>query len=102
MSEKMVHRISLSHTKMNIALNILSENLMDLVMVTSSNEVKDTLLRIKIDESYNKNAKNLGVSEVGTLKETVTYLRYIERSHINHHLHQVFLCNFAFLTGRLY
>ena len=53
----------------------MNEDLMELVMDAPVNEVKDNILRIKIDKTYDKNVKNLAPPEVNVLKEVVIYLR---------------------------
>ena len=42
-----------------MSLKAVNEDLMELVQNAPSNEVKENLLRIKTDETYDKNVKNL-------------------------------------------
>ena len=56
-------------------LMAVNEDLMELVQNAPSNEVKENLLRIKTDETYDKNVKNLWDPEVPALKDVLIYLR---------------------------
>ena len=72
-NEKMDYRRkpNLSHQIRDVPLNVVNEYLMEIVIDATSNEIKETLLKVKVDKSYDKNIKNLGGPEVDTLKDVV-------------------------------
>ena len=47
----------------------------DIVVEASNDKIKQALLLIKTDQSYEKNSKAIGNTEISTLRETLEYLR---------------------------
>ena len=76
--DKLEFKPDLCHMRRNIPLNMLTEDMMRMVMESERNDIKDTLLKIKIDESFDKNVKNLSGVDVPILKDVVTHLRSTE------------------------
>ena len=57
--------------KRKIAQNVMSEDLMKLVLEADRNYIKDTILKIRLEDSYDQNVKSFASMEVPILKDTV-------------------------------
>ena len=66
---------TLFHECRGVSLKDFNEDLMGLVLDSTNNDIKDTILRIKPDDTYDKNMKNLNESDVNILRDVLIYLR---------------------------
>ena len=51
----------------------MTEELIELSVTSKTNEIKDTILRIKIDDNYDRNVKTLNGTDVNILKDTLAH-----------------------------
>ena len=66
---------NLFHECRGVSLKDFNEDLMGLVMDSTNNDIKDTILRIKTDKTYDKYMKNLNEPDVNILRDVLVYLR---------------------------
>ena len=67
-----------SHIVRNIDLKRMEEQMMNITINSPTPEIKEILLKLKCTVNYDKNAKTLGICEVGNLQKTLKYLRYLD------------------------
>ena len=59
-------------------INTLNDALNKLIINVKEEQVKEVLLKIKIDASYDKNSKAIGNGDVKQLQDTLDYLKKVE------------------------
>ena len=79
--EKMDHgrKPNMNILRRGVSQAKLTESLMEIILNVNKTEIKDVLLRVKIEDSYDKNVKSLGPVDANVLKETLVTLRDIEK-----------------------
>ena len=81
----------MNHQRRGISQVKLTESPMEIILSIGNTDTKDVLLRVNIDECYDKNVKSLGYVDVNVLKETLIILRGIEKRDNYHHSPDNFL-----------